>query len=67
MRTPEIITTEIQHLGKICLNAEGLARQFPNDNVLKLTFEQLIQRKANLDKELENSLVFFDKYVLKDA
>ena len=59
--------TEIQHLGKICLNAQELSRQFPNDNILKLTFDKLTHRKLNLDKELENSLIFFDKYSLKDA
>ncbi len=31
MRMPEIIAIEIQHLDKICLNAQELARQFPND------------------------------------
>ncbi len=67
MRPPENITTEIQDLNKICLNAEKLSVQFPNDNILKLTLEQLIFRKTNLLKELENSLLFFDKYVLKDA
>ncbi len=67
MRPPEIITIEIQDLDKICLNAEKLSVQFPNDNVLKLTLEQLIFRKTNSLKELENSLLFFDKYVFKDA
>ena len=67
MRTPEIITTEIQHLSNLCLNAQDLSRQFPNDNILKLTFEQLTHKKSNLAKELENSLIFFDKYLLKDV
>jgi hypothetical protein len=66
MRPPEIITSEIQHLDSICSNAEKLTFQFPDDNVLKLTFEQLLFRKTTLLEELESSLLFFDKYSLKD-
>ena len=67
MRLPEIITTEIEHLNKISANAEKLSLQFPNDNILKLTFEQFIARRINLLKKLESSLLFFDKYLLKDV
>ena len=52
---------------KISANAEKLSLQFPNDNILKLAFEQFIARRINLLKELESSLLFFDKYLLKDV
>lgn len=62
MRPPEIIKTEIQDLDNVCLNTEKLSLQFPNDDILKITFEQLAFRKTKLLKELESSANFFSKY-----
>ncbi len=66
MRTPEIIETEIQDLNKVCLNAEKLSLQFPDDGILKIIFEKFIFRKTKLLKELEISTSFFSKFSLKN-
>ena len=56
MRQPDIITREIQDLDTLKIEAADLARQFPEDNFLKLNIQQIDHRKGLLTFELDESL-----------
>jgi hypothetical protein len=64
-RKPTIILNEIRSIDKLIIKSQLLLEKYPNDNLLRLSFEQDKFRKSILIEELKESIIEFRRNVIE--